>query len=252
MFRGILLCLLLGAICGAQTFDEEVRSLGKAVAARLGGGEVAHLSTVRNLASLGSSETARARAVFEHALRQSGARTGRPVEVAFTISQNAGGLLFIAEIERGEERQVEMVLYTAPPAPARASHAPLDKRLLWEQDSPMLDVGIAGDAMIVLEPLQMVSYARRAAGWERADARPLEGAAAVRDPRGELRMQDDSFTALLPGAVCRGVLKPALDVHCESAAAGTEFTPARNTLQVEDWPPVSRLPRLTSGRGPFT
>ena len=213
------MCLLLGTICGAQTSDEAVRSLGKAVAARLGGGEVAHVSTVRNLASLGNSETARARAVFEHALRQSGARTARPVEVAFTISQNSAGLLFIAEIERGEERQVAMVEYTAPPAPARASHAPLDKRLLWEQDSPMLDVAVSGDTMIVLEPLQIVSYARRASGWERADSKPLEGAAAVRDPRGKIRAEDDGFTAFLPGLTCRGVSKPVLDVHCESDGA---------------------------------
>ncbi len=251
MFRGILLCLLLGAVCGGQTLDEAVRSLAKAVVARLAAGEAAHVSTVRNLAAPGTAEAARVRGIFERALRQAGSRTGRPVEVAFTISQNPGGLLLVAEIERGDERQVEMVEYAAPPAPARASHAPLDKRLLWEQDSPMLDVAVMGDAMQVLEPLQVVSYARRPSGWERVDAKPLEGAVAVRDPRGELRVADDSITALLPGLACRGVWKPALDVHCEPAGAGAEFTPARNTMQAEDWPPVFSFAQIDEHSRPL-
>jgi hypothetical protein len=251
VFRRILLCLLLAAICRAQTLDEAVRSLAKEVAARLGPGEVAHVAAVRNLSSLGNAATARSRAVFERALRQSTARTGHAVDVAFTISHNPRGLLLVAEIERGEDRQVAMVEYTAPAAPARSPHALLDKRLLWEQDGPMLDVLVAGDAMLVLEPADIVAYTRRSSGWERVDSRPLGGATAVRDPRGQLQEAGESFTAFLPGLVCRGAWKPALDVHCDSGGTDLRFTPARNTLQVEGWPPVFSFAQIEEHSRPL-
>jgi hypothetical protein len=236
VFRRILLCLLLGAIGRGQTLDEAVRSLAKKVAARIAPGEVAHVATVRNLSSLGNAETARARAVFERTLRQSTAKRGNSIEIALTISHNSGGLLLVAEIERGDDRQVEMVEYTAPAAPERSTHALLDKHLLWEQDVPILDVLLEGDAMLVLEPTEIVDYARRPSGWERVEAKPLDGAVAVRDPRGQFQVAGDSLMVSLPGLICHGVWKPALDVHCESGGTETKFTPARNTLQVQDWP----------------
>ena len=231
MLRGILLCLFLGGLCGAQTLDEAVRSLAKRVTARLAAGEVARVATVRNLSSLGNAEATRARAVFARALRQPNARPGKPVDVAFTISHNAAGLLLVAEIERGGDRQVEMIEYKAPAGPAPSTHALLEKRLIREQDGAMLDVAVAGDSMMVLEPTEVVVYARRGLGWERVEAKPLEGAAVVRDPRGQLDGSGNEFTAYLPGEVCHGA-------HCESGGKDVRFTAARNTMQLDDWSPV--------------
>ena len=231
MLRGILLLLLLGELCGAQTLDEAVRSLAKRVAAHLAPGEAAHVATARNLSPLGSAEATHARAVFERALRPPKARHGNPVDVAFTISHNAAGLLLVAEIARSDGRQVEMVAYKPPAAPPPSPHAVLEKRLIWEQSEAMLDLAVAGDSMLVLEPTDVVAYARRASGWERTGTSVLEGAVAVRDPRGRIEISGDSFTAFLPGLVCHGV-------HCESGGREVRFTAARNTLQLEDWPPV--------------
>ena len=244
MLRGILLCLLLDGLCGAQTLDEAVRSLAKKVTARLPAGEVARVATVRNLSSLGNAEATRARAVFARALRQPNARPGKPVDVAFTISHNAAGLLLVAEIERGDDRQVEMVEYRAPAAAMHSLHAVLEKRLIREQDGVMLDVAMAGDSMLVLEPTEVVVYARRASGWERTETNPLDGAVAVRDPRGRLEVNGDEFTAFLPGLVCHGV-------HCESGGKDIRFTAARNTMQLEDWPPVFSLAQVEERGRPF-
>jgi len=230
VLRAILLCLLLAGLCGAQTLDEAVRSLAKKVTAHLSAGEVAHLAMARNLSSLGNAEAARARAVFERALRQSSARHGQPVDVAFTISHNSGGLLLVAEVQRGDGRQVEMIAYKAP-ATVRSARALLEKRLVWQQDEVMLDIAVAGDSMLVLEPAEVVVYARKTSGWERAEAKPLEGTVAVRDPRGQLLLNGDGFTAYLPGVVCHGV-------HCDAGGKDVRFTAARNTMQVEEWPPV--------------
>ena len=247
----ILLCLLLTAICGAQTLDEAVRGLAKKITAQLAPGEVARVTTMRNLSPLGRADTTRARTVLERALRQPVTRAGHPVDIAFTISHNPRGLLLVAEIERGDDRQVEMVEYAAPAAPVRSTHALLDKRLLWEQDEPMLDVRVDGDTMLVLEPTEIVDYVRRPSGWERAEAKPLDGAVAVRDPRGQLQESGESYTAFLPGAVCRGAWKPALDVHCESGGTEARLTPARNTLQVQDWPPVFSFAQIDERSRPL-
>ena len=244
MLRGILLCLLLTALCDAQTLDEAVRSLAKRVAAHLSAGEVAHVATVRNLSPLGNAEAARARAAFERALRQPNARHGKPLDVAFTISHNSAGLLLVAEIERDDGRQVEMIEYKAPPALARSAHAALEKRLIREQDGVMLDVAVEGDSMLVLEPTAVAVYARRASGWERTDTKPLDGAVAVRDPRGRLEISGDSFTAFLPGLVCHGV-------RCESGGKDVRFTAARNTMQLEDWPPVFSFAQVEERGRPF-
>jgi len=229
VLRAILPYLLLAVFCGAQTLDDSVRVLARKVNARLETAEIARLAAVRNLSSMAGPDVSHSRAVFERALRRT--RRGTPVDVSLTISRDARGLLLVAEIVRGDDRQVEMVEYAPPLSPVRSAHAVLEKRLLWEQDAAMLDVAVTGDSMLVLEPTQVVSYARRSAGWERVDAKPLDGAAAVRDPRGQLQVNDGEFTAYLPGVVCHGP-------HCESGAKDVRFTAARNTLQIEDWPSV--------------
>jgi len=235
---------LLGGLCHAQTLDEAVRSLAKKVTARLPAGEIARVATVRNFSSLGNAEAARARAVFARALRQPNARHGKPVDVAFTMSHDAGGLLLVAEIEHGDDRQVEMVEYKEPAGPAPSTHAVLEKRLIREQDGVMLDVAVAGDSMLVLEPTEVVSYARRASGWERAETKPLDGTVAVRDPRGRLEANGDTFTAFLPGLVCSGV-------HCQAGTKDVRFTAARNTMQVEDWPAVFSIAQVEERGRPF-
>ena len=244
MLRGILLLLLLGELGAAQSLDGTVRSLAKKVAAHLAPGEVAHVAAMRNLSPLGNAEATRARMIFERALRQPNARRARPVDVAFTISHNTAGLLLVAEIERGDDHQVEMIAFKPPTGAAPSPHAALEKRLLWEQDGVMLDVAITGDSMLVLEPTAVVVYARRPAGWERIESSPLDGAVAVRDPRGQLEVSGDSFTAFLPGLVCHGV-------HCELGSKDIRLTAARNTLQLEGWPPVFSFAQVDERGRPF-
>lgn len=251
MFRGIPFCLLLAAVCGAQTLDEAARGLARKVAARLAPGEVAHVTGARNLSSLGNLEVARARATFERALRQPAARTAHRLDVALTVSQNSRDVLLVAELDRGDQHVIEMVPYHPAPPVARPARSMLEKHLFWEQGNPMLDAVVTGDNLLVLEPASVTLYARRASGWERLDARPLDGVAAVRDPRGRLQVAEGSLTAILPGSVCRGTWTPALDIHCESADGAfplggqdVRFVAGRNVLQAEDWPPMFSFARV--------
>src|SRR5713101_4126981 len=87
------------------------------------------------------------------------------------------------------------------PAPVRALLT-LEKKLLWEQDTPILDLAVLGDQMLVLDSEGVKRYERRAGKWERAEAAIVAG--SVRDPRGRLEMAGDSIAVHLPGATCRG------------------------------------------------
>ena len=150
MIRAFLFCLLFASVSRGETLDEAVRDLAKKVSARLAPAEAPRV-TARNLSPLGTGEVAKARATLERAIRRPAARPAQPVDVIFTVSQNLRGYLLIAELQRNNERMVDMIEYRPTPV-VRSTRAALEKRLLWEQDAPMLDLAILGDRMIVLEP----------------------------------------------------------------------------------------------------
>ena len=251
MPRTLALCFFLISIGSGQTLDDALHALSRKVATHLSAGEVARVASARNLSSLGSGDVARARMGLDRALRQAGARSARRVDVALTVSQNPREVLLVAEFDKGEEHVVEMVPYHPGPPAVRPGRSILQKQLLWEQDAPMLDLATAGEMLLVLEPANIVSYARRNSGWERADGRALDGIGVVRDPRGRLVVTGDSFTAFLPGSVCHGTWMPALEVRCEAAGAGfslagqeVHLAAGRNVLQAEDWAPVFSFARV--------
>ena len=68
-------------------------------------------------------------------------------------------------------------------APARAPFA-IESKLLWEQETPILDVALLPDSMLVLDTAGLIRYERREGKWERAAA--VELPVVVRDPRGRL------------------------------------------------------------------
>jgi hypothetical protein len=176
-------------------------------------------------------------------------------EVTLTISQNVRGYLLVAEIRRGEDRDVEMESFDAEPQPAPAALLPMTKRLVWEQASRILDVAFADSAMLVLDASGVTRYERPNGRWERAESAALT-APAVRDLRGRLETAGDSLGVYLPGMTCRGTSKP-LKLACEQASApftlagaAVKFTPGRNTLEGSaDVLPVCGSRTLATGEG---
>ncbi len=230
--RGILLFLVC-LVARGETVDDAARALAKRISIHLAPTETARV-TSRNLSSLGGADAAKVQTALDQALRRpnrSVIRNATQIEIAVTISENLRGYLLVAEIRRPGETAIEMIdFYPGPlPAPARAALA-LEKKLLWEQDEPILDVAVAGDQMMVLDPAGVTRYARRAGKWERAEAATVAG--SVRDPRGRLEVAGDSVAVHMPGVTCRGNWKPALALGCEE---GGELSPARNTFDLHDW-----------------
>ena len=212
--------LVFCPLCAKAADDavSAVRELAAKTAAFAGAGAPLAV-TWRNTSSLGSAEAGQARAAFETALRQVGARIGdnATVELRLTLSENPTQYLIVEEARRGEERQVWMAAWARHEATARrgASGVALDRRLVWEQDEQILDVAFPAASMVVLSPSKVTVYGKPGGQWEPRQSLPIPAAKPwPRDLRGRLRTAGSSFQAFLPGMTCNGTIDPAPAMEC--------------------------------------
>ncbi len=239
-----LLFFIPPAALAADDLAAAARELAGKTAAFTGRDEPVS-TTWRNLSSLGSAELAQARAAFEAALKEAGVRTTEApstIEARLTLSESQARFLLVEEIHKGAERQVWIADWkraeTAGPA---APGVTLEKKLVWEQDEPMLDIAFPPGAMLVLSPSRLSLFARNGGRWEPKGSAALEASMPwPRDPRARLRVNGTGFQAYLPGTLCRGAVEPALQVDCrpsdepwvlESGSRALllgNFVPARN------------------------
>jgi hypothetical protein len=159
----------------------------------------------RNLSTLGSAAAAQARAAFDSAL---GTRIGEPAaEAQITISENATAYLLVEEFRKGDDRQVWMASWKRA-ATTSAPPVTIEKRLLWEQDEPILDAAPAPDSLYVLTPTAVIRVSPRQTA-PIAASRPWP-----RDLRGHIRLNGAGLQVYLPGLSCSGTLEP-LTVTCK-------------------------------------
>ena len=212
------------ALCSAQDLGSPARELARRVRP-----DVASL-TVRNLSSLPAAAVADITRTLETELRVRSNRPGAIVSV--TLSENVKSYLWVAEIRRGEDREVAMLAVDRPDAPA-ATPAPvaIAKKLLWEQEKPILDAATVESMLIVLDSASVSFYRDR----QLTQSLPIPGWRPMpRDPRGRLIIERDSFRAFLPGIICTGSLSPAAMSCGESNApwpldgVTAELAPGRN------------------------
>jgi hypothetical protein len=226
----VVCCVLVQSLANGENLDDSVRALARKVLARLGPTEAARV-TSRNLTSLPASEATKAQATLDRSLRRR-LRNPTSVDVALTISENLHGYLLVAELRRDNGTQVDMVEFRPDPPPAQARPpVALEKKVLWEQPTPILDLTIIADQMLVLEPTRIARYEKSAAKWELKESYVLPPF-NVRDPRGRLEVSADALSADVPGFACKGTWKPALDMLCQE---GGQFATARNTVDLHDW-----------------
>jgi len=213
--------------------DSAARDLARTIAAAVAHEPVA--LTVKNLSALSAAETAEIRRTLESELKVAGPPSA---EVQLTISENLTQFLLVAEIHRAGERQVVLESWPRTPAasggppPDQPARVTLEKKLLWEQDQPILDAAQAGDAMLVLDANRVLLVR----GADRQSTPIPATHAWPRDPRGRLSVSDTAFTAYLPGTICRGSTQPQLSLACQDSpdpwllapGAIALFTPDRN------------------------
>ena len=225
--RGFLF-LMIVVIARADTLDEAVAALAKKASARLESSETARV-TSRNISSLPAADAAKAQTALARALQRRG-RNPKQVEVALTISENLRGYLLVAEIRRESETVVEMAEFRIDVPVLPPAAFTMESKLLWEQETPILDIALLPDSMLVLDTAGLTRYERRAGKWDRMSA--VEIPVAIRDPRGRLETNGDSATIHEPGVTCTVPVKMTAPAQCEE---GGRFKAERNTQDLNDW-----------------
>ena len=217
--RGLLLIFLCWAACG-QTLDDAIRTLAGKISAHLAPNETAHL-TSRNLSTLGPGDANKIHAALERTLRKR-VRNPAAVEVVLTISENVRGYVLVAQIRQ----DVEMVAFRTEPAPARPKLM-VEKKMMWEQEAPLLDVALIDDQILVLDINGLTRYEHRAP----AESVPI-AASTTRDPRGRIELAGESLTVYVSGTACHGTWK-TLALTC---GTGGDISSGRDTLESSGWP----------------
>jgi hypothetical protein len=223
------------------------RDLARSVAAAAAHDPV--LLSVRNLSTLGPADAAAIRREFESELRARGVRLvdAAPAdEIRLTVSENLTNFLMVAEFRRGDERQVLLNSWPRiPPSPqpggnggAHSGTLPqvtLEKKLLWEQEQPILDAVRLDDGILLLDTARVLLVR----GQERQSVPIPPLHAWPRDMRGRLLASGTVFTAWLPGVVCSGTAQPQLSAECHESqepwpiapGAIAVFSTARNFFE---------------------
>ena len=228
--KGRILGLIFAALfVRGDALDDAVGQWGKKIASHLAADEIAHVTW--SSAGAENDYSARAKTLLTRALQRR-LRNPKAVEITATLSQNLKGYLLIAEMHRENESIVEMASVARPLLmPEAAAGFRLDRRLLWEQELPILDAIVVGDQMVVLDIEGIARYQQRDSMWQKTEAVALE-IPAVRDARGRLTVSENSVIAEGAGVICRWV--PAVAAECRP---GGRFTAGRNTIEEAGWPP---------------
>ena len=205
---------------------------------------------LRNSSSLSNAETYDVRRAINSQLSARSIRVVKPeqalTDVRVTLSENASGLLWVAEIFSGTKRDVVMteVSRSEPAASSQVSPAlTLLKEQVWSQFEPILDFALFGDhrsRLLVLEPRTVSLYRLKDSRWNLEQSQPIPRSSALpADVRGRLLLlHDQKFEAFIPGQHCNGSADGSLTLECRQVddpwpLAGENsprafFSPTRN------------------------
>ena len=214
---------------------------------------------LQNLSALPAGEWSKFRGLFEAELRKAGVEiapgTAAEPRVRITLAESARGLLFVAEIISGDNRQIAMLPWSPPPWSEEKPRASLTKTLLWAQPEPILDVLLLDNEMrmLVLDTNKVASFRFSNGKWiPGATASLVLPRPIPRDPRGRIEAVPEGFRVFIPGATCTGSLQPDLKVAC---APGNEtwsngqvrWVTDSNMLESD----TAKMPFYTTARGLF-
>jgi hypothetical protein len=217
------LLLLASGARAADDLNAAATTLARQTAAFAGRGEAVSLS-YRNISSLGSAELGQMRIAFEAALREAG---GRPAdspaaaEARISLSENVSHYLLVEEARKGDDRQFWFASWPRAANPlTKPGGASLDRKQVWQQPEPILDIAFPPAGMIVLSPSHMALYAHASDRWELRQSVPLASAKPwPRDLRGRIHANGAAFQVFLPGMTCSGNTEPALSIECHAGDA---------------------------------
>lgn len=208
--------------------------------------------------SLAPGEFSTFRAALEQELKRAGleiaAAAAQPEShLRITVSENTRGLLFVAAFGNGENPQVVMLPWNAPPASEPRPRVRIMKQAISEQSEPVLDILLldSGNQLLVLSPGQVSRFHLVNGQWT------ADGVAAVtlarpipRDPRGRMEILPSGLHLYVSGSSCAGALQPEFRLTC---APGNDTWPlnARDPALAVRWVADRNLLESDAARGPF-
>jgi hypothetical protein len=207
-----LAILLPTSAWAASAWDASSADMAKQIVAVTGPGTIS--LSIKNRSSISTDEIPVIRRALERELRAAGV-TVRPqsssAEVRLTLSQNAKGWLWVAEVQEGAELRVAMLQLPAT-ASGMATAGPLllvlQDKLLLRQSEPILDIAnltVANQpGVVVLEPGHIRWYLTDGEEWKLKQSFDVAHSNPYpRDMRGRLTVgTDHPFNAYLPGVLC--------------------------------------------------
>jgi len=215
-----LLFFIASAARASEDLSGAARELARKTVTFGTRGEPVNISW-RNVSSLGPSDLAQARSIFEAVYQDAGGHINlsSPTAIRITLSETASQYMLVEEAQNGDDRRVWIAAWKRS-GPARLAPAgiALDRKLVWEQDEQILDIAFPGSSMLVLSPTRVTIFARQGNSWEARQFLPINtGRPLPHDPRGHLHLTPSGFQAFLPGATCTGAVDPALTLTCQQA-----------------------------------
>lgn len=229
------LCLLvtllsvIPACADTSGWSSAERELADKIAAVTGPGAV--FLNFSNRSSLTQAESNTIASALRAQLGSAGLRLvaadQAAASVQITLSENASGYLWVAQIQQGTNSP-SLVMVNAPRAgPAIApTHEPaplaIAKIQLWSQEDRILDVGVIDSPprLVILEPERIVLYSRASAEqWQQDQEFPISHFRPwPRDLRGRIVMRKDHlFDSYLPGIICSASAGGRLHVACHES-----------------------------------
>jgi hypothetical protein len=173
------------------------------------------------LTPLAAPESSRFRDALQEELRKTGldltAAASPESRLRVAVTENARGLLFVAEVFGKDARQVIMLPWNRPlPSDAKPALR-LVMKPVWEQLEPILDFMILDldSQLLILSPSRITTFHLANGKWSaNGQAFLTLDRPAARDPRGRLEFIAGAARAYLPGTTCSGQLKPQIEFTC--------------------------------------
>jgi hypothetical protein len=213
LFPLIIISSFLSIAARADVWTAPVAVLAQRIVSKAGPGTAVTV-TVKNLSSLSAADVNAVRTQIDSELRSRGLRLvdaeQSVADLRITLSENVENYLLIAEIRQGTSVDTVFTKVTRSDSVAARSAGAmtLQRRLLWTQDEPILDVALVGAQIlpgaIILTPGKVAYYLIQNGTWQEADAAVLSHTRPLpRDARGMIvGAGNNPFEVVLPGVRC--------------------------------------------------
>jgi hypothetical protein len=240
-FFSPIILIFLAFTVRSQNFDAPARAMARKITSAINTREPATFS-FRSAGAVSPSDADAARESLQRELPGAGvsAVPQADVSVVVTLSDNLRGWVWVADIRKGDSREVVMEEWPKVQEAAGTGSVVVEARRVFDQEQRILDFAPFHLGLLVLDAEAVSVYENSGGAWRRKlSARIPVARAWPRDLRGRLFVQGDVYEAYLPGVTCTGSAASGLSITCrdeglwplEPTAHGVSI-PARNFFEI--------------------